>query len=339
MPGAVGLLLHHARRRLALRDRRTRAGSPTSRSTCSSRAPRTARPRATSEARSTASAASSTPSRARSTRATTSVRGRAPRPIALDVLVDMLRHSKFDPEEIEREKGVIIEEMNMYFDTPRDYIGGVYDQLLYGDQPLGWDIIGTQGDRPRGRRATRSSATSTAGTSPSGWSSGVGGKLDGDPLRDDRAAARRPRAGGDGRAGAGRGRGRTAMPRVKIHTRRPTRRTSASACRATRSTIPTATRSSCSRRCSAPGCRRGSSPRCASGAASPTTSTRQPQLHRRRLALLAGRRRHQARRRGGRDDRAELRKIADEAVPAEELEKARTSPRGASCSDSRTRRG
>jgi len=32
--------------------------------------------------------------------------------------------------------------MNMYFDTPRDFIGGVYDELLYGDQPLGWDIIG-----------------------------------------------------------------------------------------------------------------------------------------------------------------------------------------------------
>jgi predicted Zn-dependent peptidase len=32
--------------------------------------------------------------------------------------------------------------MNMYFDTPRDYIGGVYESLLYGDQPLGRDIIG-----------------------------------------------------------------------------------------------------------------------------------------------------------------------------------------------------
>jgi predicted Zn-dependent peptidase len=66
----------------------------------------------------------------------------ASRDVALEVLVDMLRRSKFDPEEIEREKGVIIEEMNMYFDTPRDFIGGVYDDLLYGDQPLGWDIIG-----------------------------------------------------------------------------------------------------------------------------------------------------------------------------------------------------
>src|SRR5918992_1467836 len=64
------------------------------------------------------------------------------RDVALDVLVDMLRRSKFDAEEIEREKGVIIEEMNMYFDTPRDFIGGVYDELMYGDQPLGWDIIG-----------------------------------------------------------------------------------------------------------------------------------------------------------------------------------------------------
>jgi predicted Zn-dependent peptidase len=64
------------------------------------------------------------------------------RDVALDVLVDMLRNSRFAEDEIEREKGVIVEEMNMYFDTPRDFIGGVYEQLLWGDQPLGWDIIG-----------------------------------------------------------------------------------------------------------------------------------------------------------------------------------------------------
>ena len=66
----------------------------------------------------------------------------ATRDTALDVLVDMLRNSAFDPAEIEREKGVIVEEMNMYFDTPRDFIGGAYESLLYDDQPLGWDIIG-----------------------------------------------------------------------------------------------------------------------------------------------------------------------------------------------------
>jgi len=64
------------------------------------------------------------------------------RDVALDVLVDMIRNARFPEEEIEREKGVIIEEMNMYYDTPRDFIGGVYEQLLWGDQPLGWDIIG-----------------------------------------------------------------------------------------------------------------------------------------------------------------------------------------------------
>ncbi len=68
----------------------------------------------------------------------------ADRDTALDVLVDMLHNSRFDAEEIEREKGVIIEEMNMYNDTPRSYIGNVWEQHLYGDQPLGRDIIGTQ---------------------------------------------------------------------------------------------------------------------------------------------------------------------------------------------------
>jgi predicted Zn-dependent peptidase len=78
----------------------------------------------------------------------------ATRDVALDVLVDMLRHSRFDAEEIEREKGVIAEEMNMYFDTPRDYIGSVYEALLYGDQPLGWDIIGRQATVKAATRAT-----------------------------------------------------------------------------------------------------------------------------------------------------------------------------------------
>ncbi|HEY7422317.1 MAG TPA: pitrilysin family protein [Gaiellaceae bacterium] len=79
------------------------------------------------------------------------------RDVALDVLVDMLRNSRFEPEEIEREKGVIVEEMNMYYDTPRDFIGGVYENLLWGDQPLGRDIIGT---KETIRAATRETFTS-----------------------------------------------------------------------------------------------------------------------------------------------------------------------------------
>jgi predicted Zn-dependent peptidase len=66
------------------------------------------------------------------------------RDTALDVLVDMLRHSKFDSEELEREKGVIVEEMNMYFDTPRDYVGSIYEELLFGSNPLGWETLGTR---------------------------------------------------------------------------------------------------------------------------------------------------------------------------------------------------
>jgi predicted Zn-dependent peptidase len=64
--------------------------------------------------------------------------------LAIDVLSDQLLHSRFDAEEIEREKGVILEEMNMYRDTPARYVGNVYDHLLFGDQPLGWDIIGNE---------------------------------------------------------------------------------------------------------------------------------------------------------------------------------------------------
>jgi predicted Zn-dependent peptidase len=60
------------------------------------------------------------------------------------VLVDMLRNSKFDTEELEREKSVIIEEMNMYLDTPRDYVSALYEELLFGSNPLGWDTIGTR---------------------------------------------------------------------------------------------------------------------------------------------------------------------------------------------------
>jgi predicted Zn-dependent peptidase len=76
------------------------------------------------------------------------------RDTALDVLVDMLRHSKFDSDELEREKGVIVEEMNMYFDTPRDYIGSLYEELLFGSNPLGWETLGT---RDTVKAATRQS--------------------------------------------------------------------------------------------------------------------------------------------------------------------------------------
>jgi predicted Zn-dependent peptidase len=104
------------------------------------------------------------------------------RDVALDVLVDMLRNSRFAEDEIEREKGVIIEEMNMYYDTPRDYIGGVYEELLYGDQPLGWDIIGKK-ETVRG--ATRDTFTGYLDRwyKPARMVVGIGGAL-GDGLHE-----------------------------------------------------------------------------------------------------------------------------------------------------------
>ncbi|MBD3270098.1 hypothetical protein GF376_01075 [Candidatus Peregrinibacteria bacterium] len=64
--------------------------------------------------------------------------------LALDVLSDMLIHSRFDPNEIDKERGVILEEYNMYQDTPIYQIGWDFERLVFGDSPLGRDQIGTK---------------------------------------------------------------------------------------------------------------------------------------------------------------------------------------------------
>jgi len=62
--------------------------------------------------------------------------------IALDWISDMFLNSKFEEEEIQREKGVIVEELNMYLDTPTAYVSELFEDLLYKDQPAGWRIVG-----------------------------------------------------------------------------------------------------------------------------------------------------------------------------------------------------
>jgi predicted Zn-dependent peptidase len=62
--------------------------------------------------------------------------------VALDWISDIFLNSKFDETEAERERGVIVEEANMYLDTPMSYIGDLWEKLLYGDQPAGWMVIG-----------------------------------------------------------------------------------------------------------------------------------------------------------------------------------------------------
>lgn len=64
--------------------------------------------------------------------------------LAADILSSQLKESLFDAEEIEREKGVIIEEIKMYRDDPKSLVWELYDRLQFGDQPLGWDIGGEE---------------------------------------------------------------------------------------------------------------------------------------------------------------------------------------------------
>jgi len=64
--------------------------------------------------------------------------------IAVDILSDMIINSKFDADEINRERGVIIEEINMYEDNPMMHIEDVFEECLYGDIPAGWETIGTK---------------------------------------------------------------------------------------------------------------------------------------------------------------------------------------------------
>ncbi len=60
----------------------------------------------------------------------------------LDVVSDIYLNSTFPEVEMQKEKGVIIEEINMYEDMPNRHVQDLMMKLLYGDQPAGWNIAG-----------------------------------------------------------------------------------------------------------------------------------------------------------------------------------------------------
>lgn len=60
----------------------------------------------------------------------------------LDIVSDMYLNPVFNLEEIEKERGPIIEEINMYEDLPMRRVEELFFELVYGDQPAGWDIAG-----------------------------------------------------------------------------------------------------------------------------------------------------------------------------------------------------
>ncbi|MGL5380970.1 M16 family metallopeptidase [Clostridium sp.] len=63
--------------------------------------------------------------------------------LSLDILSDMMLNSNFDEEEIEKEKGVVIEEINMSEDTPEDVLDNNQSKAIFGENPLSYPILGT----------------------------------------------------------------------------------------------------------------------------------------------------------------------------------------------------
>lgn len=63
---------------------------------------------------------------------------------ALDIVSDIYLHPLFDEKEIEKEKGVIVEEIRMYQDSPHRHVNDLFMNLVYGDQPAGWNIAGNE---------------------------------------------------------------------------------------------------------------------------------------------------------------------------------------------------
>ncbi len=64
-------------------------------------------------------------------------------PLAFDILSGFIKDPLLDAEEMEREKGVILEEISMYEDLPMQKTPYIFEELLYADTELAWDTLGT----------------------------------------------------------------------------------------------------------------------------------------------------------------------------------------------------
>ena len=65
-------------------------------------------------------------------------------PAAIEIISDMINHSTFEEDALEKEKGVIIEEIDMYDDSPEDLVHEMLQQVIWEDHPLGFIISGTK---------------------------------------------------------------------------------------------------------------------------------------------------------------------------------------------------
>jgi predicted Zn-dependent peptidase len=64
--------------------------------------------------------------------------------LAVDLLADMLRNSRLSPAEVAKEKRVILEELNMLYDDPQDWVHVLADELLWPGHPVGREVAGTR---------------------------------------------------------------------------------------------------------------------------------------------------------------------------------------------------
>ncbi|MGA7989484.1 MAG: pitrilysin family protein [Candidatus Dormiibacterota bacterium] len=64
--------------------------------------------------------------------------------VAVSVLTDMLLQPALDSAEVVKERQVVIEELRMYQDNPQDYVQILFDEVMWPDHPLGWDVAGRE---------------------------------------------------------------------------------------------------------------------------------------------------------------------------------------------------
>ena len=62
--------------------------------------------------------------------------------LSIDIISDILQNSTFDAKELDRERGVILQEIGMYLDTPDDVVFDKWQEVAYPDQPMGRSILG-----------------------------------------------------------------------------------------------------------------------------------------------------------------------------------------------------
>lgn len=96
---------------------------------------------------------------------------------ALDIVSDIFMNATLSPEEIERERGTILQEINMYEDMPARRVGEHFEKLLYGTHPLGTEILGPK-DNIRSFRRADFAKYLTRGYTAENVVVGIAGKID-----------------------------------------------------------------------------------------------------------------------------------------------------------------